>query len=200
MDGICDVWNGTTLTPAGQAIGTGNVALIKCPQKTGGAFIDVAAGTATADCDTLATSYDLCHLDAYADVWDRPALTDYATNQKICPHKGHKDMFVEIDYIDDKHKPNPSAIKDVIMAFGNAPVSNTNVDDFNRAGGITLHVIVNEKVTLVAGKAENTPISVWTDSNGINGDDFDSIKHGSPTILTDGHFGTATERQNPSLT
>ena len=106
-------------------------------------------------------------------------------------------MFVEIDYIDDKHKPNPSAIKDVIMAFGNAPVSNTNVDDFNRAGGITLHVIVNEKVTLAAGKAENTPISVWTDSNGINGDDFDSIKHGSPTILTDGHFGTASERQDP---
>ena len=34
LDGICDVWEvGTTLTPAGQAIGTGNVALIKCPQK-----------------------------------------------------------------------------------------------------------------------------------------------------------------------
>ena len=32
---------GPTLTPAGQGIGTGNVALIKCPQKTGGAFIDV---------------------------------------------------------------------------------------------------------------------------------------------------------------
>ena len=57
----------------------------------------------------------------------------------------HKDIFVEVDYMGSSwghnHKPNPTAISDVIQAFANAPVSNPD-----GRGGINLHVLVDQEI------------------------------------------------------
>jgi hypothetical protein len=57
----------------------------------------------------------------------------------------HKDIFVEVDYMgsfgDHNHKPNPTAISDVIEAFANAPVNNPD-----NIGGINLHVFIDEEL------------------------------------------------------
>ncbi len=106
----------------------------------------------------LTAKYNLCHTDVFSNVWAGSAV-----NRLICPKVGHKDMFVEIDYTDVKHKPLASAIKDVIMAFGNAPISNTATDDFGRSKGITLHVIVDEDVATTV--AEDVPLKVWADTS-----------------------------------
>ncbi|MFX0212364.1 MAG: zinc-dependent metalloprotease family protein, partial [Candidatus Hodarchaeota archaeon] len=57
----------------------------------------------------------------------------------------HKDVFVEVDYMGSfgghTHRPDPTAISDVIEAFANSPVSNPdNID------GINLHVFIDEEL------------------------------------------------------
>ena len=44
----------------------------------------------------------------------------------ICPNPNHKDVFVEIDYMTNHH-PDDNALRDVIKAFQNAPVTNTGI-------------------------------------------------------------------------
>ena len=107
--------------------------------------------------------YNLCISDAFASVWGNKA--DGST---ICPTPGHKDIYVEIDYMAN-HVPSSDAIKKVITAFGNAPVSNANSDAFGRGGGITLHVVVSDQFGRVA------PFNVWTDST-PSLDDFRGVK------------------------
>ena len=57
----------------------------------------------------------------------------------------HKDVFVEIDYMGSSgahdHKPQQTAINDVIQAFRNAPVNNPD-----NIQGINLHVIIDEEL------------------------------------------------------
>lgn len=57
----------------------------------------------------------------------------------------HKDIFIEIDYMDSSgshnHKPWNGAIEDVKRAFANAPVSNPD-----NTNGIKLHVLIDQAV------------------------------------------------------
>ena len=117
----------------------------------------------------------------YANVWGNKNSGDL-----ICPRKDHKDMFVEMDYFSG-YQPSIEAIKDVIMAFGNAPITNLAADDFGRTKGITLHFVLDESLT------GNSQLAAWSDTNTVANDDFDSIKLGCPTCPTpnQGHFGTA---------
>ena len=85
----------------------------------------------------------------------------------------HKDVFVEIDYMefsgDHTHRPNQDAINEVIQAFDNALVDNPD-----GSTGINLHVYVDDAVP----HAET-----------ITWQGFDQIKSN--------YFGTASERTNP---
>jgi hypothetical protein len=129
--------------------------------------------------------------DAFANVWSpEPPPT-----QPVCPTVGHKDIYVEIDYLNG-FRPNDDAIKKVIRAFGNAPITtNTNTDEFNHLNGITLHLVVDEPLTHVP------QLNIWQDptsqcgtGDDCNSDnDFRHIKEGTLGSITDGHFGTASE-------
>jgi hypothetical protein len=122
-----------------------------------------------------------------------------------CASPTHKDLFVEMDYMQD-HKPDPLAlsqtqsaqtvgVKSVREAFGAAPVTNPD-----STGGIRLHMQVDEQVvfTPLSGPATSHVNQVaFTPCTGpaVNGldpaqtVDFDTIKAAN--------FGTATERLNP---
>ena len=76
----------------------------------------------------------------------------------VCPTPGHKDIFVEIDYM-SSHVPTTNAIKNVIKAFGNAPFTGQTADAFGRTTGITLHVVKSDSLSEVA------PFYVWRDAS-----------------------------------
>lgn len=85
----------------------------------------------------------------------------------------HKDIFVEVDYMGSfgghTHRPDPTAISDVIEAFANAPVSNPdNID------GINLHVLIDEELAHQNEKS------------------FDEVRTEKKST-----FGTAQERSKP---
>ena len=96
---------------------------IACPTVAGSLAIDPNCANTNGS-----IKYNLCISDAFASVWGNKA--DGST---ICPTPGHKDIYVEIDYMAN-HLPSSDAIKKVITAFGNAPVSNSNPDAFSRRG------------------------------------------------------------------
>ena len=154
-DAICDNWENPA-TPGNDA----DERYIKCP--TGG--MDPL-------CTDPNAKYNLCINDAFASVWGNKPDGTQASPTIICPKLGHKDVFVEIDFMAGRD-PDNTAIKDVIKAFGNSPVANTANDDFGRSPGITLHVVEDESLTSV------NPIWAWQDpspdSNYNN--DFKSIK------------------------
>jgi len=98
------------------------------------------------------------------------------TNKLVCPTVGHKDLYVELDYMIG-HSPDTAAIKDVIMAFGNAPITGQTADGLARTTGIALHVKVDESLTHV------TQINVWTDGDADVNNDLAHIKEGSAASL-----------------
>jgi hypothetical protein len=137
---------------------------------------------------------------------------DGITNTTECASSTQKDLFVEIDYMQD-HKPDPKAlsqtqspativngvpvgVKSVREAFAAAPVTNPSP-----AGpGIKLHMQVDEQVkffplfgaetshvNFVAFTPCTAPASTVSDQT--QAVDFDTIKAAN--------FGTATERGNP---
>jgi len=116
----------------------------------------------------------------------------------------HKDMFIELDYMDcsvpasscsgHDHQPDQNAINRVEQAFDDAPVSNPDGDN-----GINLHVTVDESVRELEHIefSSSVPNSVTPDGT------FDELKFGSPTNRcgtgsSDGHFGTESERSSPN--
>lgn len=156
-DNICDYWESSA------APNSASNRYIRCPTNGG-----VPLDSLCTSIGPTGAKYDLCFKDQYADVWGPP----HVSGETICPRLGHKDVFVEIDWMTNHH-PDDNAIKDVIKAFGNSPVTNTETDAFGRTGGITLHVILDEQLTRV------TPIWAWKDSgsdDGIYNNDFKSIK------------------------
>jgi len=168
-DGICDRWEDPLNTAAGN---DATHRYIVCPTVAGPLPIDPLCANTNGS-----IKYNLCISDAFASVWGNKA--DGAT---ICPTPGHKDIYVEIDYMAN-HLPSSDAIKKVITAFGNAPISNSNTDAFSRGGGITLHVVVSDQFGRVA------PYNVWTDAT-PSLDDFRGVK--------ESNFGTAAERAGTS--
>jgi hypothetical protein len=93
-----------------------------------------------------------------------------------CASPTHKDIFVEIDYM-QFHRPDAVAMTNVVNAFANAP--NTNPDGTT---GIRLHLQIDEQLTHVA----NTALVPCTPLPGLGDADFDVLKAAS--------FGTAAER------
>ncbi|HEY3265943.1 MAG TPA: hypothetical protein VGM37_03385 [Armatimonadota bacterium] len=106
----------------------------------------------------------------------------------------HKDIFVEIDYMeaaDHTHKPTLRPDKSalsidplaaVTAAFAASPVVNPD-----GVTGINLHAMVDESIT------EVTPLLF--DSRGPGAaDDFDDLKLGNPASIANGHVGSAADR------
>ncbi len=199
-DGICDKWELPANTPAGPD--TGRNAFIICPTK-----VDPLNAALKTFIDNTCTNtdasikYDLCITDAFSDAWGGSA------NQRICPRVGHKDMFVEIDYMKDR-SPSTTAIKNVIRAFGNAPntllaPANTAADSFGRTDGITLHVVISDEFPRQAYSGNS--YSAWKDGDATITNDFKSVKESlSCSVppcaagLAPGLFGTAAERAGTS--
>jgi hypothetical protein len=174
-DGICDTWKKPGTYPVGPTP-TGCPATDSCIQFT----------TTTSPAKTL--YYDLCITDKFSDVWGG------AKNQHICPKLGHKDMFVQLSWMNG-YEPTDAAIKLVIKAFGNAPITtNTAADAFGHTNGITLHV---QRDTTAATTSQSL-FNVWTDTDTEvastcgsttplpSCDDFYTVKLGN--------FGSAAER------
>ena len=136
--------------------------------------------------------------DAIPDDWETNGI-DWDANGTVdfdLPALGsnpkHKDMFVEIDWMDcqkggcpmgdtHSHKPAAGALQDVVDAFAAAPVSNPDQRD-----GITLHAIEDE------GVQEMAPLIFGRGPGAY--DDIDDVKLGDLNSDCDGAFGTATER------
>ena len=89
----------------------------------------------------------------------------------------HKDIFVEIDWM-DLHKPDPTAVQDVIASFAKAPVVNPD-----GLPGIALHITVDEKAI---AHNNNLAFAGCTATAPLGTPDFDSVKST--------YFGTAAER------
>jgi hypothetical protein len=133
---------------------------------------------------------------------------DGVTLTTDCASSSHKDLFVEIDWMQD-HKPDPKAlsqtqspdtlvnnvpvgVKSVREAFAAAPVPNPDA-----TSGIRLHMLVDEQVTFTplsgpptshVNQVAFTPctgpaINAISQAEAV---DFDTVKAGN--------FGTATER------
>ncbi|MCL4523785.1 MAG: HYR domain-containing protein [Acidobacteria bacterium] len=142
--------------------------------------------------------------DALCDSWEQNGLDEDGdgTIDLDLPAMGanlnHKDIFVEVDYMDCAiggcafgdihwHRPESGAFDPVISAFAVAPVSNPD-----NSLGINLHVLVDE------GLPESDTLLFDAQGPGI-ADDFNDLKLGNPpkacgTTLQDGHFGTPADR------
>lgn len=101
----------------------------------------------------------------------------------------HKDVFVEIDYMDcavggclagdtHTHEPVAGALADVVGSFAAAPVGNPD-----GLQGVTLHAMLDEAVP----EAEEKPFDSAPGG-------FDELKSGDPGDPCDGSFGTPAER------
>jgi hypothetical protein len=172
-DGICDSWE-TPSTTSG-TLPTG------CPLNH--------------DCIPITTStgthlfYDLCFIDAFSNVWSPTS----PANTLVCPTKGHKDIFVQLSWMQG-HQPDPNAIKLVIKAFGNGPVSDTVAPNGlpgypNGLKGVALHVVVangngNPTSTTPYATPNQATFNVWQDdcsrftncNDGNNNNDFRHVK------------------------
>jgi len=99
------------------------------------------------------------------------------------PDKKHKDIFVEIDYMQG-HKPSQQALEDVIDMFANSGVPN----DVGGTG-IDLHIDVDDALPF-----HTEELAVWSDDDLIHTNDFNSIKarwfgaDNERTRTTDGSF------------
>ncbi len=179
------------------------------------ACVDAMGNVVDADDDGLPDCWETGGIDFDGDgVVDLQLCVQVDTNgdgvpdATECAHPGHKDLFVEIDYMQD-HKPDPQAlsqtqsvaavgVKSVREAFGAAPVGNPDATT-----GIRIHFQVDEQVTvptLAGTSASHVDELVFTpctppavNPNGTlnakslaDAADFDAIKKAN--------FGTAAQR------
>jgi hypothetical protein len=96
----------------------------------------------------------------------------------------HKDLYLEVDWMQDEHSHAPEAqgLSDVAAAFAASPVANPDGQS-----GVTLHVQANEPVQEIE--------SIWFSTRGPGAaDDFDDLKLGNDAESCDGAFGTAADR------
>ena len=124
------------------------------PDITGQNFTGEAEGAMTdTDNDALPDLWESCGYDYNHDGLVDVDLPEMGVNPL------HKDVFVEVDYMEDKvcflgaciightHKPNPDAIAEVVKAFADAPVG--NVDGIH---GINLHIDFGSDTPMTSGK------------------------------------------------
>jgi len=93
----------------------------------------------------------------------------------------HKDIFVEIDYMKN-HKPNVTALDDVVRAFEKSPVCNPD----NKTG-INLHLVVDEEINHI----NNINLICRFLPNTIDWTNFEPIKKD--------HFGTISDKSSPNF-
>ncbi|MGH6690920.1 MAG: hypothetical protein ACREF4_09610, partial [Gammaproteobacteria bacterium] len=184
------------------------------------ACFDAAGNVIDADNDGIPDCWETSGIDFDGDgVVDLQLCVPVDTNgdgiadATECALPNHKDLFVEIDYMQGR-KPDPRAlsqvqsvatvgVQSVREAFAAAPVANPD-----GSTGIRLHFQVDEQVTFttLAGTTATqvteltftpcTPPGVKPDGS-LNAKllsdaaDFDTIKKAN--------FGTATERNNPNV-
>ncbi len=108
----------------------------------------------------------------------------------------HKDLFLEIDYMDcavaggdcaggdtHAHAPVPAALEAVRLAFAAAPVANPD-----GATGIAFHVDATREAL-----AHVESLKFMSSGPGL-GDDFDDLKLGLDGVACDGAFGSPADR------
>lgn len=95
----------------------------------------------------------------------------------------HKDIFLEIDYMEHHKEPLSAAMNEVVRAFANAPAQFADGTYLNpdHQPGINLHYIIDDMIP------HQNNLNMWND--------FDNIKLGSATHTM--FFGTAQERPFP---
>jgi YVTN family beta-propeller protein len=99
-------------------------------------------------------SYNLCYTDQFNNAFVNTngvlstSATDNSTSSvQVCPTLGHKEIYLEIDSSTGS-TPSVAAIKKVIRAFGNSPVTNTVAATGipqSPKNGIALHVVLDDK-------------------------------------------------------
>lgn len=148
------------------------------------------------DDDALCDSWETIGIDEDGD--GTPDLDLRALGADL----DHKDVFVEIDYMDcgqggcsgssHDHRPDDRALTAVIAAFDRAPVPNPNAAHPTGTPGIHLHLVgtrgfVDEQLPHV------DQIEFGPPGPGAS-DDFDDFKKGNPASPCGGHFGTPAQR------
>lgn len=107
-------------------------------------------------------------------------------NLSIISDPLHKDIFVELDYMQN-HLPNQTGMNDIVKAFKDAPVCNPDGQN-----GIDLHIIVDDvvphdSVTLIeCSERKNVLFSEPSENPGDNWTEIQNIKKN--------YFGTIKER------
>jgi hypothetical protein len=176
-----------------------NVALIELNESDNGknayGFTDnygsiydyVGTDYATITCSTDADGDGIC------DAWETSGIPytnslggtsyyDLCSGDGICPSLNHKDIFVELDYM-QYHLPKTESLDKVKTAFANAPVSNP--DSVN---GTTIHFKVDNQVTHVQN------INTWKDPVTSPGYVYDTNYDNDYVSIKKLFFGTSTER------
>jgi hypothetical protein len=96
-----------------------------------------------------------------------------------CADPAHKDIFVEIDYM-QYHRPDPVAVDRVVRAFAAAPLQNPD-----GTTGIRLHVLINDQMP----HNNNLALVPCTGPPAGTHANFDTLKAQ--------FFGTSAERNDP---
>jgi hypothetical protein len=156
--------------------------------------------------------------DGLCDDWEKEGIKDLDGNMLLdLPAMGanpkHKDVFVEIDYMDcgvtgtsigsllgpsascsvpHNHRPNPDALAMLVASFAAAPVQNPD-----GTSGINLHIDEANEEPLP--HADQINLSTAVNSNSPASSLFDLLKLGPEVLLDncDGYFGTPLERSYP---
>ena len=105
-DGICDIWEKTS-SSGGISGNDASHRYVVCPSNVGFAYLDAQCKDPNFLLSTHkapAIRYNLCISDSFASVWGNKADGTSSAPTIICPTPGHKDIFVEIDYM-SSHVP-----------------------------------------------------------------------------------------------
>jgi probable HAF family extracellular repeat protein len=146
--------------------------------------------------------------DGLCDDWEKNGIRDADGNMLLdLPAMGadpkHKDIFVEIDYMECKvsgggscstthnHKPDHNALAMMISSFAAAPVQNPDGKT-----GINLHIDETNEEPLP--HIDQIDLSTGNDPSASS--QFDILKLGPELSLTqcDGYFGTPADRSAPN--
>ena len=132
--------------------------------------------------------------DGIPDCWETTGIPIKKANGDVLtvPLAGadpqHKDIFVEVDYMQGQ-RPVDGALFDVVGAFARAPVVNPD-----GSAGVNLHTIVDDSETIpdivslgfLPRNLNTRPVDFWT------------LKSGDPHLPCDGNFGSAADHSSPN--
>jgi hypothetical protein len=140
----------------------------------------------------------LPHSSAYFIDFDCDGVPDFdlvaGITAATAPNKNKKDLFVEIDSVDDTVKPNASALSTLATAFANGNVQNVAPT----ADGVVLHYQIDDSIFGTSAGPATTPFVPCTRPSAadisVDGWKLSQITPQGPA----GYFGTATDRTGSS--